>query len=272
MILKTKTILQRIIRHPSNKGQVPIHILHFWGWQLFKRLIGCPIVVVSCGKRFLAYPDCTFSSMLMYFNIPEYIEQSILKSHSHDGKAIFFDIGANIGFYSIVIGDYFSAVHAFEPNPKALRRLRENTMLNELNVIANNFALSDKEGLSHLCVGSNVDPMAYLQEVSAENTISVPVLPLDIYIKKNQIKEKIVAKIDVEGGELNVLQGAIESLREKCFSIIQFESLDEKNFTSITKFIKSVGYDVYTASNTNLFPVEHRINGVNNYYLLPSEN
>ena len=272
MIAQLIKTLQRIIRHPSNKGQVLIRILIFFGWQIFKRSVGLPVLVRSCGKRFLAYPDCTISSMLLYFNVPESAELSILKSYCQKGEAVFFDIGANIGLYSIVMEEHFAAVHAFEPNPEAIRRLRENSMLNGLTIKANNIAVSDREGIMHLCVRGNVDPTAHLQEVASEYTISVPVVSLDKYIEKNQVRGKIVVKIDVEGEELRVLDGAVESLRQKRFSIIQFESLSEEHFVSICNFMKSLNYGVYAANNNKLVPVAQRGEGMNNYYILPPEN
>ena len=56
-------------------------------------------------------------------------------------------------------------------------------------------------------VDGDVDPRAHLVDSNdSTNCISVPVISLDDYILKNNIKN-IVVKIDVEGGELNVLKG-----------------------------------------------------------------
>jgi len=93
MIRQLIKILQMIIHHPSNSGQVFRRILIFFGWQIFKRSVGLSVLVTSCGKRFLAYPDCPISSMLLYFNVPEYEELAILKSFCQKGKDVFFDIG-----------------------------------------------------------------------------------------------------------------------------------------------------------------------------------
>jgi len=272
MMAQLIKILKMIIWHPSNKGQVLNRILIFLGWQILKRSARLTVLVTSCGKRFLAYPDCPVSSMLLYFNVPEYEELSILKSYCQKRKDVFFDIGANIGFYSIAMEEYFVAVHAFEPNPEANRRLKENSMLNGLTTKANNLAVSNREGIIHLCVRGNADPTAHLQDFASEDTISVPVVSLDKYIQKNQVKEKIVVKIDVEGEELRVLEGSVESLRRKQFSIMQFESLTQEHFASIIKFVKLLPYGVYATNNNKLVPIDRRKEGVNNYYLLPLED
>lgn len=272
MITQLIKILQKIMRHPSNKGQVPKRILIFFSWQIFKRFIGFPVLVKSCNRRFLAYPDCTTSSMLLYFNIPESTELNILKSYCQKGETVFFDIGANIGFYSIVLAEDFMSVHAFEPNPEAIKRLKENSMLNSLTITANNIAVSDKEGVMYLYAKNKVDPTAHLKDVGSEDTVSVSVVSLDKYISQNKMNRKIVVKIDVEGQELKVLKGALENLRLKQFSIIQFESLNEEHFASICEFVKPLNYSVYVASNSKLVAINKRKEGVDNYYLLPVEN
>ncbi len=268
MLLKT---LRRIVCHPSNKDHKSRALCRFVWWQACKRIIACPIVVKSCGKRFLAYPDCIFSSMLLYFKVPEYEELAALESYSESGRAVFFDVGANIGFYSLTMEEHFSEVHAFDPNPEAIRRLNENLVLNRLHVKVNGFGLYNAEKEMHLHMENAVDPTACLQDVSGKNTISVPVMPLDKYIEETDIKEKIVMKIDVEGAELEVLQGAVESLREKRFSLIQFESLSEQHLAAIINFVKDVGYDVCVLTDSNLSSVKTKVAEIHNYYLVPQQ-
>ena len=48
---------------------------------------------------------------------------------------ILLDIGANIGFYSILLSDYFRKIYSFEPNKRNFRALKKNIENNNLNNI-----------------------------------------------------------------------------------------------------------------------------------------
>jgi len=265
-------IVIKIIVHPSNRGEVINRLLKFLGWQVFKRFIGCPILIKSCDNLFLAYPDCTISFFLIYFKTHENEELSVLKTYFNEGKAVFIDVGANIGFHSIVLRKYFLIVHAFEPNPEIFRRLKENVMLNGHTISANNVGVSDREGEMYLCSKSKVDSAAYLKDSSSDDTIPVRVVSLDNYIEENLIKERLVMKIDVEGGELKVLQGTSKALKEKKFDIIQFEVLNEERFEEIRLFIESFQYDIYTIINNKLQPVHCFVKKQFNYFFIPSKD
>ncbi len=68
---------------------------------------------------------------------------NFLKKISEENKiSHFFDIGANIGYYTLFFKD-IKNIHAFEPNKKNFLRLKENINLNTLNVNLYNFGLSN---------------------------------------------------------------------------------------------------------------------------------
>ena len=58
---------------------------------------------------------------------------------------IFYDIGANYGFYSCLAAEFCKEVHLFEPIPFIFDNLKNN-FKNHQNVFLNNIALSDKKG------------------------------------------------------------------------------------------------------------------------------
>jgi predicted RNA methylase len=62
---------------------------------------------------------------------------------------IFYDVGANYGFYTCLAREFIidGEIHAFEPNPKIFKLLRENARLDIFkNTLLNEVALSDKTG------------------------------------------------------------------------------------------------------------------------------
>jgi FkbM family methyltransferase len=269
-ISRLNTILKNVWNHPSNSNEKVIRILRFISWQIIKRLINKAILIDSNNKEFLAFPDCTISSMLIYYKQPELEELNIIKKYS-GGSNTFFDVGANIGLYTIMLLGDFKSFHSFEPNPIALNRFRINVLLNNASDIVNfnNMGVSKFSGNMFLKVDGDVDPTAHLVDSKdSTNSISVPVVSLDNYILLNNIKGTILVKIDVEGGELDVLKGMKNTLKQCKYSLIQYECLNNKYFNIVYEFIDDYQYTVCCIDNNKLKIVNKRVDGINNYFLL----
>ena len=138
-----------------------------------------------------------------------------------------FDIGANIGVYSVVMASLTGApecVHAFEPVAHIRRRLLANARLNAFDTIhVNDMALGATEttldmyqvkqglfraGTSTLVRNQNVERMG--EDAFAKKAVSVTTL--DRYVGAAQLARVDFLKIDVEGFELHVLEGARTTL------------------------------------------------------------
>ena len=121
----------------------------------------------------------------------------------------FWDVGAHIGLFSLLASRAVSergAVHAFEPQPDNRSRLHETIKLNgATNVSVHDFALSDitTDALLHAHQSSTM--WSLVREQSAEDGIHVQCKTLDSVAEV--LDPPNVIKIDVEGAELNVLQG-----------------------------------------------------------------
>ena len=137
-----------------------------------------------------------------------------------DGN-IFFDIGANIGFYSFYMGPLCGAsgaVHAFEANPTLIPHLRRSVELNKgnSNIIVNEVAVGREAGKTlelydpDRIGGSSLFKLAWL---NTTRTVKVPVTTIDEYTKRNNIKRIDVVKIDIEGAELDAFRGMEESFK-----------------------------------------------------------
>jgi FkbM family methyltransferase len=121
------------------------------------------------------------------------------------------DAGAFLGWYSLLAGRAVGprgCVHAFEPDPGNLRRLRRNITLNQLSltVTATDKALSDRSGPQELHVVEG-EPSQNSLFLALPESVSrtVECVRLDDYLGGDDSVD--VLKIDVEGAEVKVLRG-----------------------------------------------------------------
>lgn len=130
------------------------------------------------------------------------------------GAQVFFDIGANTGWFSLVAGRCMPnlAVHAFEPVPSTCRLLAHNVGLNALsNVTVNNLGLWSQSG--QLRFTNYRGPKNHITTDPRETRVDVvPVVRLDDYVRDHNIQRIDLIKCDVEGAELHMLQGAADTL------------------------------------------------------------
>jgi FkbM family methyltransferase len=153
---------------------------------------------------------------------------------------VFFDVGANIGNYTKVLLDSFpdALIHAFEPHPENYSRLMERIFSDKIKAhniaigkICGELTLYDRaDGIasSHSSLHKAVISEIHKQEVV---TFKVGVQSLDDFTKREGIKHIDFLKIDTEGNELAVLQGASQLLKDGNIGCIHFE-FNEMNIIS----------------------------------------
>jgi len=150
----------------------------------------------------------------VYFNMIETEQTAALVATLGKGQ-VFFDVGANVGYYTILgsrlVGDKGTVI-AFEPVVRNLVYLFQHTILNRVgNVKIIPAACSDITSLAIFSAGENF-AMGYLGEnKDNRDMFPVPTVSIDETIQRVGISPDVM-KIDVEGGELSVLKGAKEVL------------------------------------------------------------
>ncbi len=138
--------------------------------------------------------------------------------HQVSGDDVFYDIGANVGLYSCMIGSATPNcdVYPFEPHPTNVEALKRNLQLNKVDGPIFQLALSDEEGEFEL---SSEGAEAGLGEHSLDTSGSEPTVPvtvrrLDELREEHDIPVPTIVKIDVEGAELDVIRGAKETFSD----------------------------------------------------------
>jgi FkbM family methyltransferase len=180
-----------------------------------------------------------------------------LLPHICDKDHCFVDVGANCGTYSLYAKTFARSVLAFEPHPdvaKRLRRVLGNDVVYEL-------ALSDHSGMAELFVpalrGRDVDTRSSLERGANPGfrlrRVQVAVEKLD-----NIPTSNIGAmKVDVEGHELAVLDGATKTLRRDCPTII-IESEERHHagaVRAVERKLSELGYSGHFIGSGRLRPI-----------------
>lgn len=195
---------------------------------------------------------------LIYFGFYEN-EFAFLRKYLKEGD-VFFDIGANIGLYSLfaskIIGDN-SKVFAFEPTPDTFERLQKNIRLNKLtNIKPYNIGLSSEKSELDLHISKDGydawNSFALLDELTESETLKVNVDTIDSFIQTNNIVHVDLVKIDVEGWEKYVLKGATDLLKMDNSPVFLIEFTEENAFAAgyylgeIYDFMTDLGYYWYS--------------------------
>jgi len=158
----------------------------------------------------------------------------------------FIDIGGNYGLHSAIFSSYGVPVVTVEPNPECIERI---ILLNQLNNFKNKIipkAMGDISGF--LCLiwpkgatwlGSVVDCNQNFNLPQDFKTAQIEVSTID---QEGLVdSQDILIKIDVEGYEVNVLKGAINSLK-KYSPVVIFESIDNNSRLDLYNFFESIDY------------------------------
>jgi FkbM family methyltransferase len=184
----------------------------------------------------------------------------------HNGeRPVIIDCGANIGEMSVHWSDWVKEIHAFEPIPWTHEVLKTNIDDNHCaNVIPHNVALSDKNQTLTMRFNEQSNDTAkigvFTRKYKNDEILEVKCKSLDSY----NFEQVDFIKIDAEGHELFVLQGAIETIK-RCNPIIQAE-VEEKHLKSlgltrddVGKFLTNLGYKIYEKQNLRSFAKTHEI-------------
>lgn len=146
----------------------------------------------------------------------EKAESEMMEALVQDGDH-FFDIGANIGWYSLRIAAALrdTQVYCFEPLPKTWKQLQANLAINNFrNITPHNFGFSDKAGSFPFYYYPEGSGNASAANLSGRNDVEVvecQVQTLDSYTATSGTRVDFI-KCDVEGAELLVFQGGQQTI------------------------------------------------------------
>lgn len=226
----------------------PAILRHYVPWLLTKLNLR-PAHFVIRGAKIGGFPN--FSSYLGAVRNELTDEELAFMSQRIEGAEVIFDVGANFGAFVIPIARLGpdARIFAFEPNPTTAAALRQNLHRNGVtNVTIIEAAVSDKDG--EVIFSDSTDPAT--NHILADGTKGVRVKSRSLFsvMEEFDIGDIDFMKIDVEGAELSVLEGASGLFREGRVQagLIEICPGNLHNFgrsiSELTAFFEETGYDL----------------------------
>jgi FkbM family methyltransferase len=237
----------RVLHHPIKTARIKAASLKphwvvadvFWGASM-------KVILPECVSASV-YRSGVFEPCLTKFLV-----------RSLEEGAVFFDVGAHIGYFSLLAKHLGAEVHAFEPTKSSSLLLQENVKSLRLNRVA----LSDHGGELELTdfgplygAFNSINPRERdLRRFPFERYL-VPTTTLDSYVRETGAQPDVI-KIDVEGAEEVVVAGAAETL-EQCRPVITAE-VGYKESNGLIELMKDLNYSPFEIADGELVEFRHR--------------
>lgn len=175
------------------------------------------------GIKFILNPsdNSTDSKMIVSSRTLEKLELNYLKSIKKSKNAIFLDIGANIGYYSLMSTKLgFRKVYAFEPVANTFLRLQKNIQINSLEkvIIPIQKAVGEKNADEYIYQDiENIGNSSILIKGNKTKKLKINMIELCNFFQQNNISNIDAIKLDIEGYEDRALINLFLNKNNKIF-------------------------------------------------------
>jgi FkbM family methyltransferase len=252
MLGSVGVLAEVIWTHPANQGRRVRALAKSAAWQVYKRTVARPFDIPAFGLKFRCHPDSHDAGGMIYFNgQPDPHEMDFMRRYVRPGDRV-IDAGANVGVYSLFLASLVGptgVILAFEPDPKAASRLRENVSINDLpNIEVRQAALSNICGTEEFTQGADTGNTLYSLKTYDRPSQTVETTTFDTEIGDDTYQ---LCKMDIEGAELDALTGAAASL-SKANPPVWIIELSEKilarsghSVADVEKFLGAFGYRLW---------------------------
>ncbi len=186
-------------------------------------------------------------------------------------QLIIFDIGAYVGSVALKYKKLFphSKIFCFEPFQESYSKLVNNTA-NYSNIICINKGLSEFEGIFEFQTNASAPTNSLLKTSKASSlvwgdglletvgTVNVEITTLDNFVEENKIEKIDILKMDVQGAEFMVLNGAKNTFNKGIVNMIYTEIImlptyeRQIPFDETIKLLRLYGFDLYNLYNYSL--------------------
>ena len=183
---------------------------------------------------------------------------------SNNSNLIIFDVGSHIGKTIKIYKSIFSKskIYGFEPSKNSYQILL-NKFVDDKDIIISDYALSNDRKIKTLFLSSS-DNLNSLKKPNKrawgfdkKQTINVETDTIDHFCAKNFIKHINILKLDVQGSELDVLEGAKSMLLSQKIDLVYIEwqvvplYKNHALYYEIGNYIGKFGYELFNIYNIN---------------------
>ncbi len=181
--------------------------------------------------------------------------------------AVIFDIGANVGDYAAEVLTRFKQLelYCFEPSAKTFEMLSRNLARDPRSKLFN-IGLGAIEEIADLYSDAETSGLASVHNRRLEHlniqfrpVERVSIRTLDSFCREQAIRHIDLAKLDVEGHELKVIQGGQQFIASKSIDFVQFEfggtNIDSRTFFRDFYYLLEPHYRIYRILKDGLAPV-----------------
>ena len=241
-----------LLKHPLARRDRLGALKRYITFHVLYPLLPGPVVYPWVGNlRFIVQPGMGGVVGNVYAGLEDFEEMALILHALREGD-VFVDVGANVGAYTLLASGICGArTIAIEPVPSTFEHLLLNVRLNQLDNVVDCRNVGVWSHATCLRFTTGFDTMNRVVENNAGNeagTTVVEVFPLDQILADTR---PVAVKVDVEGCEYQVLQGAPRTLSDetlRCIIVETYEGYDKRyghTVEEVRNLLDSYGFAPY---------------------------
>lgn len=252
-----RTVFQRLARlYPREHGKYSI-LTRLYFPYLAPRVPTKVVSTLRYGIRMQLDVTEYLQAHLFVFGDYELPTIRFLRSVLKPGS-VCLDVGAQMGYLSLAMAtaaDRRTVVHSFEPESNNAARLRENVALNSLsNITLHQTAVSTVDGSLKLYLSNDrnagTHSTVFIESNVSSEFVEIPSITLESFAREKRLSSIDLIKIDVEGAEIDVINGALTVLKQHKPLVIMelsdhLQQARGQTCAEFKEFMASYGYSAY---------------------------
>jgi FkbM family methyltransferase len=220
----------------------------------------CKIKILK-DTNFIFYLNDSYYNQLIFKGYRHDVEIENLLNKIKDIKYMFFDVGANYGYFSSIASSKIygsKKTIAVEPVKKNYSMCRINCKSNNSRFKIINKGVGEKESKKIIYVDSK-SRAGVASSLSKPNDIEtdkelIHITPMNKILNKYKTNKNFVIKLDIEGEEINCLKNINNNLKNRLLIIYEDHGKDNRNIP--TKYLLKKGYKVFIGLDKKIIQIK----------------